>query len=140
MRPRTVRGDGHTGGMAGAAARTRRVGAMSGGPERRADLQAQPAARSAAWPGGEISSSAMVSRGGGHSRSMPQAVDRFAADADGADIFGIGAWPIAGASQAHRAAAASPLREAADAPRRSPPACLTTRYETRSVGKEGVRT
>src|SRR3546814_1853451 len=68
MRPRTVRGDGHTGGMAGAAARTRRVGAMSGGPERRADLQAQPAARSAAWPGGEISSSAMVSRGGGHSR------------------------------------------------------------------------
>src|SRR3546814_9214003 len=75
--------------MAGAAARTRRVGAMSGGPERRADLQAQPAARSAAWPGGEISSSAMVSRGGGHSRSMPPAVDRFAADADGSDIFGI---------------------------------------------------
>src|SRR3546814_16844944 len=67
----------------------------------------------------------MVSRGGGHSRSMPQAVDRFAADADGADIFGIGAWPIAGASQAHRAAAASPLREAADAPRSSPHACMT---------------
>src|SRR3546814_19379014 len=56
---------------------------------------------------------------------MPQAVDRFAADADGADIFGIGAWPIAGASQAHRAAAASPLREAADAPRSSPHACMT---------------
>src|SRR3546814_15243243 len=100
MRPRTVRGDGHTGGMAGAAARTRRVGAMSGGPERRADLQAQPAARSAAWPGGDISTSAMVSRGGGHSRSLPQAVDRFAADVAGAASAGTGAWPIAGASQA----------------------------------------
>src|SRR3546814_16819074 len=88
MRPRTVRGDGHTGGMAGAAARTRRVGAMSGGPERRADLQAQPAARSEDWPGGEISSSAMVSRGGGHSRTMAQAVDRVAAHARGDAILG----------------------------------------------------